>query len=134
LHSDLPFVLSKENLSSANIAGWLLVAGAFAGGVWLMARKISQLWIRCFIRALAIAVAFTPTILFAPGSMTAMPVVPAWYAIWFGVTYTAWPFILFGVIPIGLLTCALWLFGMSAYGLRRLLGRRDAERSSTSHI
>src|SRR5258705_3522087 len=108
----MPFELTKENLSSAYVLGWLLIAIALVIGVWLATRQIKNSWLRNYLRAVTIAVALTPTSVYGPGTLSPTLVIPAWYALWLGVTTSERLFFVFGAISISISHFVLWLVGM----------------------
>src|SRR6266576_1021713 len=122
----MPFELTKENVFSANVLGWLVIAIAVVICVWLITRQIKNAWLRNYVRAVALAVALTPTSVYGPGTLSPTWVIPAWYALWLGLSTPERIFFVFGAISISIWHFVLWLVGMQIYGLLHLLRRRRA--------
>ena len=116
---DLPFPLNPIVPLLVYVGVPLAIGVAVSFLVWKKSRAIEYAWLRACVRAVVLALCFTPTILLgtAPGLHGAIPIPYfAWGSIWSGITDHNQQALWFGFVPLVGCFGFLWLL----FGLTRL--------------
>ncbi len=70
LSGNMRMELTSTNLLSVAVMVWLAFGGLLFASIWFITRHLRAPWLRNLLRAFVLAVVFTPTLMYAPGTLS----------------------------------------------------------------